>query len=268
MARRSLHPPGRLHDMNLARLSTAVLWLALLTICGQASAADALGALLDKVAAAYGGREVLSAATAFEQFGTTASAMRQRPGRVHRAFQYPDRLRIDIRYSENDRELRVLAGATAWQQGAPVSGTRYATMLLQAARLGLPNSLLDHRDKLRDAGVITARNGDTLRALELPFHGNLRLVAGIDPATGRILESRGIVSMEQERGMEFATVYDDFRKVGDRLFAFSETHYAMGNAMGHTTLERIEVTSQLPDELFDGSQPDQPGPGQHIARSL
>ena len=88
MARRSLHPPGRLHDMNLARLSTAVLWLALLTICGRpASAADALGALLDKVAAAYGGREVLSAATAFEQFGTTASAMRQRPGRVHRAFQ-------------------------------------------------------------------------------------------------------------------------------------------------------------------------------------
>ena len=28
--------------------------------------------------------------------------------------------------------------------------------------------------------------------------------------------------------------------------------------MGHTTLERIEVTSQLPDELFDGSQPTSP----------
>ena len=267
MARRSFLPPGHLHDMNLARHSIAVLWLTLLIICSQASAADALGALLDKVAAAYGGMEILSSATAYEQFGTTASAMRQRPGRVHRAFQYPDRLRIDIRYSENDRELRVLAGAAAWQQGAPVSGTRYATMLLQAARLGLPNSLLDHRDKLRDAGVITARSGETLRALELPFHGNLRLVAGIDPATGRILESRGIMLMEQERGMEFATVYDDFRKIGDRLFAFSETHYAMGNAMGRTTLERIEVTRQLPDGLFDGSQPDQPGPGQHIARS-
>ncbi|MGB5539885.1 MAG: hypothetical protein WBO37_07345 [Gammaproteobacteria bacterium] len=251
--------------MNLARHSITVLWLTLLILCGQASAADTLDALLEKVAAAYGGREVLSASTAFEQFGTAASAMRQRPGRVHRAFQYPDRLRVDIRYSENDNELRILAGATAWQQGTPVSGGRYAALLLQAARLGLPSSLLDHRDKLRDAGVITARSGDTLRALELPFHGNLRLVAGIDPATGRILESHGTISMGQERGMEFATVYDDFRKVGDRLFAFSETHYAMGNAMGHTTLERIEVTGQLPDELFDGSQPDKPGPDQHMA---
>ena len=258
------HSPDGCTGMKIEHL-TLLLWLALPAAPGQA-AADDIGSLLDKVAAAYGGHERLSAVTAFEQYGETVSAMHQQPGLVHRAFQYPDRLRIEIRYSTNDSELRILSGASAWKQGVPATGTLYSAMLLQAARLGLPNTLLDHRDKVRDAGIITGREGDTLRALELSFHGNLRLVAGIDPATGHILESRGIVVTEQGHGMEFAATYADFRKVGGRLFAFRETHYGMGKRMGHTTLERIELTQQLPQELFDVSPPERPGPDQHVAR--
>jgi len=175
-------------------------------------------------------------------------------------------LRIEIRYGEDESELRVLSGAAAWQQGQPVSGTPYAAMLLQAARLGLPNTLLDHRDRVRDAGVITDRHGNALRALELPFHGDMRLLAGIDPETGHILESRGIVAGEHGRGMEFIVTYDDFRRVEGRLFAFQETHYTMGKQVGHTTLDRIEVTGRLPSDLFDGSPPEPGLPEKHIAR--
>lgn len=251
--------------MRIKRLVLSLLALVLTALYVPASAADEVDSLLDRVAAAYGGRDRLSATSAFEQYGTTVSSLHRQPGRVHRAFQYPDRLRIDIRYSEDDSELRVLSGASAWKQGAPVTGPQYSAILLQAARLGLPNTLLDHRDKLRDAGTLTSRDGTALRALELPFHGNLRLIAGIDPETGRILESHGIIEVDKTRGMEFAAVYTDFRKVNGRLFAFSETHYAMGNAMGHTTLESIEVTQELPGDLFDGTQPDKPAPDQHMA---
>lgn len=252
--------------MIMTRSVHILVWLTLAALHGvPAIAADDIDALLERVAQAYGGRERLAAGSAFEQYGTTVSALHGDEGRVHRAFQYPDRLRIDIRYSKDDRELRVLSGATAWQQGTPVTGPQYSAMLLQAARLGLPNTLLDHRDRLRDAGTLTGHSGATLRALELVFHGNLRLVAGIDPETGRILESRGIIALDRERGMEFAADYDDFRTVGGRLFAFHETHYAMGSSMGQTTLERIEVTNTLPGDLFDGTIPDQPAPGQHMA---
>jgi hypothetical protein len=244
----------------------ALCLILLLSDCGRAVTVNEVDTLLDKVAVAYGGQERLSAATAFEQYGKTVSAMHRHPGQVHRAFQYPDRLRIDIRYGADDNELRILSGAVAWKQGEPVTGLLYSAMLLQAARLGLPNTLLDHRDKVRDAGVIRGRQGTTLHALELPFHGNLTLVAGIDPATGRILESRGIVSANQGLLMEFAATYEDFRVVDGRLFAFRETHYGMGGEMGHTTLERIVVMKQLPAELFDGSRPERPGPDQHIAR--
>lgn len=252
--------------MKVTSAVYSLLWLALAAPCSApALAADDIGDLLERVTQAYGGRARLADSASFEQYGTTVSALHQHPGRVHRAFQYPDRLRIDIRYSDDDSELRVLSGATAWKQGAPVTGPQYSAMLLQAARLGLPNTLLDHRDRLRDAGTLTGHDGTTLRAVELQFHGNLKLVAGIDPETGRILESRGIIALDADRDMEFAAVYDDFREVGGRLFAFHETHYAMGGSMGQTTLERIEVTNTLPGELFDGTQPDKPAPNQHMA---
>jgi hypothetical protein len=252
--------------MNIERHTVGRLWLILLLLPAPAAVADAIGDLLDRVAAAYGGRDRVSAVTAFEQYGTTVSAMHRQPGQLYRAFQYPDRLRIDIRYGTDDSERRILAGASAWKQGVPVTGNPYATLLLQAARLGLPNTLLDHRERLRNAGTITGHNGNTLHALELPFHGNLRLVAGIDPETGRIRESRGTLIVGPGRDIEFTAVYDDFRKVGGRLFAFSEAHYAMDSPMGQTMLERIEVAQELPGELFDGTQPDKPGPDQHMAQ--
>jgi len=251
--------------MKTGRQAVLVLLFTALAACSRTASTDDIGILLDKVAAAYGGQQRLSEVTAYRQYGETVSAMRRRPGQVQRAFQYPDRLRIEIRYSEDDNELRILAGASAWHHGTPVTGIRYSAMLLQAARLGLPNTLLDHRERVRDAGIITSRRGKSLRALELPFHGNLRLVVGIDAATGHILESRGIMGGVQGHSMEFTATYDDFRKVGGRLFAFGETHYAMGNRMGHTTLERIEITGQLPQDLFEGSEPAQPGPDQHLA---
>ncbi len=252
--------------MKAERHSLSVLLVALLIAGVRAAAADDTGALLDRVAAAYGGQERLSEVTAYQEYGNTISAIHPHPGQLHRAFQYPDRLRIEIRYGDDDSELRILSGASAWQQGQPVTGALYSAMLLQAARLGLPNTLLDHRDKVRDAGIITDRQGNALRALELPFHGNMRLVVEIDPATGHILESRGIMAGEHGNGMEFVASYDDFRRVEGRLFAFQETHYAMGRQVGHTTLERIEVTGRLPPDLFDGSEPVPALPRPHEAR--
>jgi hypothetical protein len=189
--------------------------------------------------------------------------MRGHTGHIHRAYQFPDRLRIEIIYSENDNELRVLMGPRAWKKGKAVKGTFYSAMLLQAARLGLPHTLLTHREKLQDGGDYVSRAGTTLRGVELPFHGNLRLTAGVDPQTGRILESRGTIGAPG-KAMEFITVYDDFRMVEGRLFAFREAHYAMGRPMGRTQIERIEVMDELPEELFDETDPDTIKPGMHV----
>ena len=241
-------------------------WFMLLLILGPAADAADTGLLLNKVATAYGGVERLAETTAWQQYGTTVSALHPQPGELHRAFRYPDRLRIEISYEDDSSELRILSGALAWNRGEQVSGVNYSSMLLQAARLGLPNTLIDHRNRLQDTGTMTGQNGNTLRSLELAFHGNLRLVVGIDPETGHILETRGFVRAGQGHSMVFATTYDDFRIIGGRLFAFRETHYIMGKRRGQTLLERIELAERLPEELFDGTSPARPRPGQHIAR--
>lgn len=241
-------------------------WLVLLLSIGTAADAADTGILLDKVAMAYGGMERLAETTVWQQYGTTISALHPQPGELHRAFAYPDRLRIEISYEDDSSELRILSGAVAWNRGKQVSGLKYSSMLLQAARLGLPNTLIAHRNRLRDTGTMTGQNGNSLRSLELAFHGNLRLVAGIDPETGHILETRGYAGTGQGKSMVFATTYDDFRMIGGRLFAFRETHYIMGKQRGQTLLERIELAEQLPGTLFDGTPPARPRPGQRIAR--
>ena len=172
-----------------------------------------------------------------------------------RAYGYPDHLRVEIKYNEHASELRILAGPQAWKQDQPAGDPFYSAMLLQAARLGIPAILFEHHKQLRDIGTITGIEGETLNALELKFHGKLRIVVGIDPESGRILESNGILQMNGNE-MVFGTTYADFRLQDGRIFAFEEGHYAMGNKTGHTNIERIEVSAELPEELFHPQESD------------
>jgi hypothetical protein len=208
--------------------------------------------LLEKIAEAYGGQKRIAEVTAYLQTGVTFSAMRGVEGNILRSYRHPDHLRVEIKYDENNSELRILAGQHAWKQDQPVEGMFYSAMLLQAARLGLPAILFEHQKHVRDAGMMLSKEGIELNSLELNFHGNYRLVIGVDPDTGRILESRGIIEIN-DAAMEFGTAYDDFRNQQGRLFAFKEVHYAMGHQTGHTRIDSIEVVPDLPEELFHPS---------------
>lgn len=232
------------------RRITGIIFLAALLI-SRPGMAD-VDQLLEKVIAAYGGREHISRITAYQQFGVTFSSMRGVEGNILRVYRHPDHLRVEIRYDKDNSESRILAGSRAWKQDQPVEGIFYSTMLLQAARLGLPAILVEHRQHVLEAGMMKGNQGETLHALELNFHGKYKLIAGIDPVSGRILESHGIIKMNDST-MEFGTVYDDFRFQEGRLFAFKEVHYAMGRKTGYTHIQRIEIVPVLPEEMFQPS---------------
>ena len=208
--------------------------------------------LLDKVTDAYGGQAQISKVTAYKQYGVIFSSLRGKPGNILRAYRHPDHLRVEIKYDQHASELRILAGANAWKHNEPASGPFYSAMLLQAARLGLPSILFEHKKHVRDAGLMTGKQGESLHALELNFHGKYRLLVGVDPANGRILESHGIID-NNGFNMEFATTYHDFRFQDGRMFAFEEVHYVMGQKTGYTRIQRIEILSDLPEEMFHPS---------------
>lgn len=213
-------------------------------------AAGDVGLLLDKVLDAYGGRKALERAAAVRQTGRVVSTMRAgRVGTLLRAFERPDKLRVEISYPGEGSEIRVLDGPTGWRDGKRVSGPPLDAMVLQAARIALPLNLVRNREKLREAASVV-QDGKSLRALELPLADGMTLSVGIDPESGRILRSSGRSAGGPMGAIEFVTIYEDFRSVDGVLFPFQEVNIAMGRKTGDTTLEKIEILRAIPAATF------------------
>lgn len=240
------------------RRTATVLLAALLFAWPAASpAADEVLDLLKKSVDAYGGEKAL-ASLVFRESGTLTVPMRGgKEGTIARIYGRPDKLRVEVSLPGEATEVRILDGKKGWRQGQEAAGMSFDAMVLQAARFALPLNLLERRAEVRDLGTAT-RDGRTVRALELPLGGGLGLTAEIDPATGRIVRSTAksagamggkSMSVGGTPGgttVEFATTYDDFRKVDGILFAFREGNYAMGRHTGDTVLEKVEVLKGLP----------------------
>lgn len=231
----------------LCRLGACALALLAAATVGAAD----LEPLLGRISAAYGRSDPPASIL---QTGHTVSHTRGE-GALRRAYQSPDQFRIDIHYSTGT-ETRILNGLRSWQHGKPMTDAFRGALQLQAARLALPWNLLAARASLRDAGEQKLTDGKVLHFVELPLGESLRLVAEIDPDSGRIMRSRGIISATGHGEMEFGTVYDDFRTTDGRLYAAVEHHFAMGRYIGRSLIEKVEFDVPLDDKLF---RPEIPG---------
>lgn len=201
--------------------------------------------LIDQVIEAYGGEKVWRNTRSIQQSGKIHSLRRGITGQIERTYQYPDRMKVAIRYSANDTELRQLDGEHAWKNGRAASRPYMLATRLQASRLGLPQLLLENRAAARDHGLMQAEGGSRRHVIELPLQFGLRLLLEIEPLSHRILRSRGLMTMGGQM-MEFSASYEDFRHIEGRLIPFKEHHYAMGGYIGYTTLEAVS----FPDHSF------------------
>ena len=94
-----------------------------------------------------------------------------------------------------------------------------------------------------------ALGGKTLRVLAIEPAPGLVVEAALDPATGRILRSRG-ASRDPGMPLEFVTTYSDFRKVDGVLVPMHEENFANGRTTGETVLSKVEFPGKLPDGTF------------------
>jgi len=184
--------------------------------------------LIARVMAAYGGSAAWSKVAGFHETGTVTPAMRPDEGKLTRDWQRPDKLRVDIVYPTNT-EVRVLDGDHGTQNGKDASGMGLDAMRLQAARLALPQLLIEKRQTLKQL--------ENQNIVEIPLTPSMTLTIEVDPATGRIVRSTG-----KTTGIEFSTSYSDFRNVDGLLFAFREENSADGMKTGTNQIAKIEVT--------------------------
>ena len=183
--------------------------------------------LIARVMTAYGGAAAWSKVTGFHETGTVTPAMRPDEGKLTRDFQRPDKLRVEIVYPTNT-EVRVLDGDHGTQNGKDASAMGLDAMRLQAARLALPQLLIEKRQTLRQL--------ENQNVIEIPLTPSMTLTVEIDPATGRIVKSTG-----KATGVEFSTSYSDFRTVDGLLFAFREENSAGNTKTGTNQIATLQV---------------------------
>ena len=208
-----------------------------------------VGPLVDKVVEAYGGKAALEKYPVLVQEGYVAAHQAADVGRLTRIYERPRRLRVTISYPGSVAEQRILDGPRGWRDGREVTGTPpQAAMILQAARMELPLSLLTGVERLVDEGSVD-RDGKSLRALTLPLGDGLSVTAEIDPESGRIV--RAVARMPGGVGsLEFVTAYSDFRKVSGTWVAFKEENFVQGRHSGSTELVTVEYLVEAPTGAF------------------
>lgn len=222
----------------------------LLILAATPAAASEATDLAAKVVAAYGGVEAIERAGSFRQTGSLDSYRHGKTGTVERSYRRPDKLRVEIRIPGEAPESRILDGDRGWHDGQPVPPMMAKAMFLQAARLDLPWLILQAGPDIKLLGPVKYAEGRELIALEVPMAEGTRLIAVVDPDTGLILRSHGLIVPAPNQQVEFGTLYEDHRKLGDMFVATQETHFARGHPTGKTTLESSEVVDGFPNSLF------------------
>ena len=183
--------------------------------------------LIARVMTTYGGAAAWSKVTGFRETGTVTPAMRPGEGKLTREWQ-PGKLRVEIVYPTNT-EVRELDGDHGTQNGKESTGMGLDAMRLQAARLALPQLLIEKRAVLRQL--------EDSNRIEIPLTSSLTLTLQIDPATGHIIRSTG-----KAAGIEFSTSYSDFRTVDGLLFAFREENSAGEVKTGTNQIAKVELS--------------------------
>lgn len=219
----------------------------------HALAAEALGELLAKVASVYG-----PAPGAIREKGTTYSVL-EGEGTLLRLYKFPDRFHIEIVYARAGDD-RTMVGTSTWNKKAPATPMARGAIVLQAARIALPWSLLARQSAAFDRGTAALPDGRTVRVVELPLGDALSMLIDVDPESGYILRTRGIYLLGG-KAIEFATLFADFRSEGGRVHAAREEQYAAGVKTGYSFIEKVEYLDSLPDAEFapwataDGAAP-------------
>jgi hypothetical protein len=229
-----------------ARVSAGSDSVAATSRPGAPAAVSELGRLVDSVLEAYGGRDALEAVEAYRCEGRVEAG--SEPGETVRWFEYPDRLRIEMRY-RNWGDLRIVRGDQGWtgpddRNLVPLGNEFYRSTYLQMARMSLPLRLVESEADL----VELAPDAAGRRVLHLSLAENLSLDCHIDIKTRRI-EAVTLNMLDPEPAVVTVEL-SEFRWVDGVLFPFREDAYSGETKTATVRFRSVEVNPITPVLLF------------------
>ncbi|MGC3996641.1 MAG: hypothetical protein QM767_03555 [Anaeromyxobacter sp.] len=215
-----------------------------------AAAADVpADVLIRRCVEAYGGDRGLLRLARTRAEGTVTSALHPGElGKVIRTYDRPGRLRLEIRFGAGRPEVRILDGARSWRYGLEAQPAFTAALQVHAARLDLPALLSSGFSRVTERDGIVVE-GQRLRVLAVEVSPEVTVEAALDPATGRILQARG-VARTGPRELEFVTRFGDFRVLDGVLMPMRETSWANGEQTGEAVVQSVSFPEVLEDPIF------------------
>ncbi|MBZ0268763.1 hypothetical protein K8I85_11445 [bacterium] len=231
------------------RIPIALSFLLLLPAPLRADEPRDTAAILDRVTAAYGGREALAAIAGFRAVGKVLSLSDGMTGKLQLELSLNGDLRSVIRYPHRT-ETRILAGTMAWSGGEhlqrPAERDMNISMRLQYHRLVAPFELaLTEADDLvredaSDEGYIRLRRD---------WGSQSHTIYEIDPESWYVMRTRGEIG-EGDGTLLFETESNDFREVDGILFPFRMTTTVAGHTAAEVILDRITTEDDYDPRRF------------------
>ena len=142
----------------------------------------------------------------------------------------------------------MLEGVRAFRYGQPAAVPVALALQLQAARLDLPALLEEWASRVEDMGTVEYE-GEGLRVLGLELAPGIRIEAGLEPSSARIVYTRGVARNGPSQ-LEVFTVYRDFRRVEGVLFPFHEEGWTSTESTGDLDLTKVEFLDEVPESAF------------------
>lgn len=247
--------------MKRAALLLALL-LPLAVALALAAPGRALHGRIARIVRAYGDPAKVEAVRAYRVEGELFVALRHESVPTTRVFARPDRFKTMIDY-EGGIEARIVDGHEGWRMvaGGPLqeaSGAMLFSMVLQAARCGVPWILLERETSTRSIAP-RLENGVQLEGIEFDLGDGLVLRVWTNPRT-HLVEVSQTAFRTPGSLAHFETFYSDFREVEGVKFAFHEENFASGVQTGVTTVKRLVVNPPLsPTEFTPPAPPDSAG---------
>ena len=194
---------------------------------------------------AYGGQDTLKGLKGFRLHYSMTPMMSTESFPVVKSFQTGR----GYRYVKGDEE-RILNGTRCWyiqgDQVADMDGGRYRAELFSYLTLAMPLAAeTEHFDNVRYG----KRDDDPLSYLYFDKADSVLVVLGIDPETGRIMTSAGVIRQGEQR-FTFINEFDDYRQVDGFWFPHSMVNISMGLKVAESVLDKVEVNPAFAKDTF------------------
>jgi len=214
--------------------------------------AKRIGDIINKVIAAYGGKEVIEGIHSLHAKGEIEAFMLHDHGTYELYFKRERKLRVETKY-ERSSELRILNGDRAYRSidAIPmeeVHGPRYFSMVYQYKHLDILRGLIEGAYQIQSAGKSMV-NDTAVEVFELHDKEGTVIDLYIGGRNALIMKVTGYFSAGNKK-ISLSSEFADFKKVGGSVFPFRITNYAGGLQIARTVIDNYSLNPDLSDALF------------------